>query len=493
MAIPLNNQILDSLPVNVAGPRYNRDSLTTGVVHIGVGNFHRSHQAMYLHQLFNDGEDLSWAICGAGVKEYDQAMRRKLAAQDWLTTVVELDETSLRAEVCGSMIDFVAGDSGSLVATLCQENVRIVSLTITEGGYFLDEDTGRFDLSAPEVVRDIENPKQPHTVFGVLVEALRQRKLAGVKPFTVMSCDNIPHNGDVTKMAVLSVAEAVDSSLAVWIKDNVSFPNSMVDCIAPVVSGKQIERIEQLFNIQDSAPVLCEPYRQWVLEDNFVNGRPALEKVGVQFVPDVAPYELMKLRILNGGHAALAYPAALLGLTYAHEALADSLLSSYLEKLLYEEVLPALPSVPGIDLKDYTSVVLRRFANPEIEDTVERLCQDGANRLPKFILPSIHENRKLGQDYTGLVLVLAFWFQLCLETDDSESGVRLTDKDTARIRRAAETSRDEPAQFLKTADVFGSLGQDSRLAEVFETWVHLLKRCGVKAALNEYVDSTDSH
>ena len=304
-----------------------------------------------------------------------------------------------------------------------------------------------------------------------------------------MSCDNIPHNGDVTKSTVLGLANAIDSALADWISLNVSFPNSMVDCIAPAVSSEQIERIEKLFTIEDKAPVLCESYRQWVLEDNFVNGRPALENVGVQFVDDVSPYELMKLRILNGGHAAMAYPAALLGMTYAHEGASDNLIQRYLHKLVFEEIIPSLPDVPGIDLADYFNIIIQRFSNPEIKDTIERLCQDGANRLPKFILPTISTNREEQRSCDGLALVLALWCQLCLENGKATLSITLHDSNANSLYQQALSAQAEPSFFLAMKDIFGPLSDDAVLQQHFEKWLTSLQEVGVEATIARYIDS----
>ena len=380
MSIKLNNQTLDTLPSKVEKPHYSRESLSPGIIHIGVGNFHRAHQAMYMHKLFNTGTAHDWAIRGAGIKSYDAAMRDKLKQQDWLTTVVELDDNNLTAQVTASMIDFIENDAATLIAALSESEIRIVSLTITEGGYFMDDKTGAFNLAHPEIQADIANIDSPSTVFGLIIAALKIRRAQEIAPFTVMSCDNIPHNGRVVQRVVNEMANAIDPELALWINTHVTFPNSMVDCITPATSAQERERLTTLFDIEDQAPVFCEPFRQWVLEDNFVNGRPPLEQVGVEFVDDVAPFELMKLRILNGGHAAIAYPAALLNIAFVHDVMADPLISKYLKKLVSEEIIPTLAPVPGVSFDDYFAIIEARFANPEIRDTVPRLCQDASNR-----------------------------------------------------------------------------------------------------------------
>ena len=259
MAVKLTQDTLDELPQNVAVPAYDRSALTPGILHIGVGNFHRAHQAVYLDRLFNLGRDRDWAVIGAGVLPGDAAMRHRLKAQDCLSTVIELAPAGLDARVCGAMIDFVDTDARALVAALCRPDIRIVSLTITEGGYFIDAMTGGFNLQSEDIRHDIAFPDDPRTVFGMLVASLRQRRDAGLPPFTVMSCDNLPENGDVTRNAVVGLATAVDPQFGAWIMHNVAFPNGMVDCITPATSDQERAMVRDTFGVADAAPVTCEP------------------------------------------------------------------------------------------------------------------------------------------------------------------------------------------------------------------------------------------
>ena len=488
MATVLSRETVNSLSESVKKPSYTPQELTPGIVHIGVGNFHRAHQAMYLHELFQQGYSHEWAIVGAGTKSFDVVMRDKLNPQDWLTTVVELDTEGLQAQVCGSMVDFIADDNEALIERLRDPAIKIVSLTITEGGYYIDEKTGGFDLQHPEIQADINDFTSPKTVFGILLKALADRSYNGAMPFTVMSCDNIPHNGNVTKNAVCTMAQAISDELAQWIESNVTFPNSMVDCITPATSESEKARLVDLFDVQDNAPVFCEPFRQWVLEDNFVDGRPALEKVGVEFVEDVAPFELMKLRILNGGHASIAYPAALLGIHFVHDVMANDLINQYLTKLESEDVIPSLPAVPDVDFIDYFALIKSRFANPEVRDTVPRLCQDGSNRLPKFILPIINANIKSAHSYKGLALVVALWCRLCAEGADQNSEFTLDDIQAKRLMSHAILAKNEPSIFLEMTDIFGDLGQHIEFVELFTVWLKALWEHGVAATLKQYID-----
>lgn len=470
-------------------PRYDRSRLTPGIVHFGVGNFHRAHQAVYLDLLFDMGLDHDWAIIGAGLRPQDAAMRAQLRDQDWQTTVVDLHPDGLTARTCGAMIDFAAVYADTLVARLQRPDIRIVSLTITEGGYYRDAKTGGFQIDHPEIVHDCRFPDSPSTVFGVIVSALAARRKAGLEPFTMLSCDNLPGNGDAARSAVVGLAEAISPDLARWIEERGAFPNSMVDCITPVTTDLERALVRDRFGIDDASPVTCEPFREWVLEDRFCAGRPSLERVGVKFVEDVAPYELMKLRILNGGHAALAYPAALMGIDLVHEAMADPLLRSYLEKLEQEEIIPAVPSVDGVDFADYFSQVRQRFANVAVADTISRLCLDGSNRQPKFILPTIAERLEANLPIAGLALEVALWCRYCRGVDDAGNAILVVDERADQLRALAHRAHLQPDEFLDMGCVFGDLGQNKVFRREFSSALTRLDTGGVRQTLAEYVRS----
>ncbi|EIM28388.1 mannitol dehydrogenase family protein [Microvirga lotononidis] len=490
MSQPLNLASLGSLPAPIARPKYAREELSPGILHVGVGNFHRAHQAIYLDDLFNAGRDLDWALLGAGVRSGDEAMRRALAPQDWLTTVIELEPGANKARVSGSMADFVpvGEDARAIVEALDNPALRIVSLTVTEGGYCIDPATGTFNPEHPEIRYDAAHLDAPKGVFGALVAALRRRRERGVTPFTVMSCDNIPHNGRVTLDAVAGLADLVDPALASYIRDNVAFPNSMVDRITPATTDRERAILSERFGIQDNWPVFCEPFRQWVLEDNFPGGRPALEEVGVTFTSEVAAFELMKLRILNGGHAAIAYPAALLGIHFVHDAMADPLVRAFLDKLEIGEIIPHVPPVPGVDLKEYYKLIANRFANPDVGDTIPRLAQDGSNRQPKFILPSTRDRLKAGEDVTGLALESALWCRYCAATDDAGVPIALNDPIAARLTPAALAAKSDPAAFLSLRDIFGDIADAPAFRASFETALRSLWRAGTRNTLQRYLN-----
>jgi mannitol 2-dehydrogenase len=488
MTIPLSRANLAALAQTAKVPAYRRDDLTAGIVHIGVGNFHRAHMAVYLDELFNAGESLDWALIGAGVRDSDASMRRDLASQDFLTTVVEQEAGHSTARITGPMIDFFdVGDTASTLATLADPAIRIVSLTITEGGYCIDPATERFDPTHAEIVADAADIAHPKSAFGLILAALIRRRAAGIAPFTVMSCDNLPGNGDVTENAVAGLAELIDPALARWVRDNVAFPNGMVDRITPATTERERALLAETCGIVDARPVFCEAYRQWVLEDRFPAGRPALEKAGVQFVDDVRPFERMKIRILNGGHAAIAYPAALMDIHFVHEAMQAPLVSGFLAKLFDEEIIPIVPPVAGTDLRAYKALIERRFANPKIGDTIRRLCLDGSNRQPKFILPSVADRVHAGLGIDGLALVCAFWCRYCYGETDSGAPIAPNDPDWTRLHARAIEARADPAAWLGMRDIYGELGHDAHFAAAFARALERIWRDGARATLAGYL------
>ncbi|RUT34904.1 mannitol dehydrogenase family protein [Arsenicitalea aurantiaca] len=487
MGIGVCEANLGRLSERVGVPGYERAGLSAGIVHFGIGNFHRAHQAVYLDDLFASGRDQDWAILGAGVRAADRKMAETLGAQDWLTTVVSQDAGGRSARITGAMIGHLpVGDPEAVTAALADPAIRIVSMTITEGGYFIDPATGRFDPDHPEIRADAERPAAPGTVFGLIVGGLRARRDKGVPPFTVMSCDNIPHNGAVARNAVVGLARLSDPALADWIAAEVAFPNSMVDRITPVTTDRERAVLEAEFGVTDGWPVFCETFRQWVLEDRFPAGRPRLETVGVTFVPDVAPYELMKIRILNGGHAAIAYPAALMDIVHVHEAMAEPAITAFLERLEREEIIPMVPEVPGVNLDDYYESVAERFANPKVADTVARLCQDGSNRQPKFILPSTRDRLAAGAGVTGLALVSAAWCRYCAGTSDGGAALPLDDLAGETLRVAARKAETEPGAFIGQTAIFGELGGVPAFADAFAKALGSLSTRGTRATLLAY-------
>ncbi|MEX0860361.1 MAG: mannitol dehydrogenase family protein [Cucumibacter sp.] len=487
MTIHLSLAALPDLPADVRVPAYARGDLSPGILHFGVGNFHRAHQGVYLDELFSLGLARDWAVIGAGVKPVDALMREKLRAQDYLTTVIERDSNGRQVRVTGGLIDFIApGDRAALIARLADPRIRIVSLTVTEGGYFINA-AGRFDATHPDIRRDAENIAAPETVFGLILAGLIARRRPGTPPFTVMSCDNIPGNGDAAMGAVAGLAGLFDPALAAWVRGHVACPNSMVDRITPATTDHERALVAEVWGIEDNWPVACETFRQWVVEDQFPAGRPALEKVGVTFVADVAPYELMKIRILNGGHAAIAYPAGLLDIHFVSDAMAHPLIAGFLERLERDEIVPIVPPVPGVDLTAYFVKVAERFANPQVGDTVRRLCFDGSNRQPKFILPTAADRLARGAPVTGLALVSALWCRYCAGA--TESGAEIPPNDPAwdRLETQARAAKSDPASFLSMRDIFGDLATNPAYVSAFSKALASVWSVGTAATLKLYL------
>jgi mannitol 2-dehydrogenase len=484
----LNLVTVRGLRAEVTTPQYARSSLTPGIVHFGVGNFHRAHLAVYLDDLFNMGLNHDWAIIGAGVMPFDETMREKLSSQDYLTTVVEQDANRSTARVTGPMIDFIPpSERKRLLAVLADPAIRIVSLTVTEGGYMISPATGKFDPDHPALKRDAENPDDPTSVFGLILHGLRARKAAGLAPYTVMSCDNVPHNGVVTRNAVAGLARLMDASLADWVESSVAFPNAMVDRITPATSDRERQIASDMFGVEDVWPVFCEEFRQWVLEDTFTLGRPEFEKVGAQFVPDVTPFEYMKIRILNGGHAVIAYAGCLLDVHFVHEAMEHPLVQGFFAKVQQAEIIPTVMPVPDTDIQDYFKLINRRFSNPKIGDTERRLAFDGSNRQPKFIVPVIADNLKAGRSIVGLALESALWCRYCAGTTDSGKAVEANDPIWPRLNALALKAKDDPMQWLSMEDIYGDVAKNEGFRTVFAGWLTMLWRDGTAKTMEKYI------
>jgi len=471
-------------------PTYSRAQLTPGILHFGVGNFHRAHLAVYLDDLFNKGLNHDWAIIGAGVMAFDESMRQKLVAQEFLTTVVEQDNEVSSAHITGSMIDFIPpSDKASLLAWFVNPAIRIVSMTITEGGYFINPATQKFDPTHPAIAQDGAHPNDPATVFGFIVAGLKARKEKNIPPFTVMSCDNVPHNGSVTRHAVVGLARLSDPALAAWIENNVAFPKAMVDRITPATGDRERALCAEKFGVEDQWPVFCEEFKQWVVEDQFPLGRPEWEKVGAEFVKDVTPWEYMKIRILNGGHAVIAYIGGLLDIHFVHDAMLNPLIKAYLKKVTDEEIRPTVHPVPGTNLVDYQKLIDRRFSNPKVGDTIRRLCLDGSNRQPKFIVPPIADRLKDGQSIDGLALESALWCRYCFGTTDSGAVIEPNDPNWDALQARAKLAKENPQVWLEMADIYGDVGKHSEMQKRFSYYLNALWKDGAEKTVKTYLDT----
>jgi mannitol 2-dehydrogenase len=487
----LNAETLRSL--GIAKPTFDREQLSVGVVHFGLGGFHRAHQAMYLDALMNQGTALDWAICGVGVLSHDKRMDDVMREQDCLyTLVVKHPDGELEPRVIGSVADylFAPQDPGAVVARMADPATRIVSLTVTEGGYHVHPVTGGFDDRDPDIRLDIEAGSQPdaepRTMFGFVTAALRRRRAEGTPAFTVMSCDNIQGNGEVAHKMITSFARAQDPELADWIESEVPFPNSMVDRITPVTSDDDRRVLAERFGIEDSWPVVCEPFTQWVLEDRFAAGRPPFEDVGVQVVDDVEPYELMKLRLLNASHQSLCYLGYLAGYRYAHEVCQDPLFSDFLLRYMDREATPTLSPVPGVDLDAYKPHLIERFANPEVRDTLARLCAESSDRIPKWLLPVVRQNLAAGGDIACSALVVAAWARYAEGVDEQGQPIEVVDRLSEQLTAAARRQREEPLAFIADRDLFGDLVDDERFVTAYADALASLHEHGARETLEAW-------
>ena len=491
--IPLAQGNLPQLARLVTVPAYDRRQLSAGLVHIGVGGFNRSHQAVYLDDLlaqaFTRQKPLCWAECGIGLRPPDRRMLEVLKAQGYLYTLVERDAAKSAARIVGSICDYIYAPAAidAAIERMASPECRIVSLTVTEGGYFTSNTTGEFDPAHPQIVHDLEHPHEPFTFVGLLCVALDRRRLAGLPPFTVMSCDNLQGNGDVTRNALCAFADLTDPQLRRWIEQSVTCPNSMVDRITPSTTEEERRSIEQSFRVRDGWPVVTEPFRQWILEDLFCNGRPRWEDAGVVMTHDVEPYELMKMRLLNGSHFALAYLCAMLGFEFVHEVLQDKRMRSFLVAYM-DAVTPTVPAPPYTNLQEYKSTLLDRFSNPTIRDQLLRICSEGSAKIGKFVLPVASALLQLGRDTRMISLVVASWLHAFRFSDSHGQSLAMTDARTAEIQHSLADMQSDPASIYKLRAVFPQeFVANTRLVAEIQEMLASLEQVGVQATVDRVV------
>lgn len=468
----LDNSTLTKLPTDgrVDKPSYNRDEIQVGIVHFGVGGFHRAHQAMYVDRLLEMGLAKEWGICGVGVLPADRKMADVMAAQDGLyTLLLEHPDGTRSARVIGSIVDYryAPDDPEGVIELLAAPSTKIISLTITEGGYNID--------SLGEGV----------SVFGLVVEALARRRDRGVPSPTIVSCDNIEGNGDVARQAFTTYADRVHPRLGEWMTANTKFPNSMVDRITPVTTPDVIAVVKNEFGVDDRWPVAAEPFTSWVLEDDFADDRPPFEKVDVLMVDDVVPYELMKLRLLNASHQSLCYFAYLAGYRLVHDAAGDPLFAEFLREYMDSEGTPTLKPVPGIDLPDYKRTLIERFANPGVKDTIVRLCFGSSDRIPKWLLPVIRENLRTGAPVRLSAATVASWARYDEGVDEQGEPIDVQDQLADTLVPLAKSQLENPTAFIENTDVFGDLAQQPRFVDAYLWALDSLHRDGARATLEK--------
>src|SRR6476659_5688067 len=489
----LNTANLGSLAIPV--PSYDRSQVSTGIVHFGVGGFHRAHQAMYLDRLMEQGAALDWGICGVGVMPFDLKMREAMEAQDCLYTLVLKDPNGgWEPKVIGSIIEYLYApdDPDAVIEKMADPSSRIVSLTVTEGGYNFHPVTGEFDDQNPAVKADLAPGAVPSTTFGLITEALVRRRERGLDPFTIMSCDNIQGNGHVAQKVFTTFARLRgtawgDEDLGDWVQRNVLFPNCMVDRITPATTDQDRADVADRFGITDGWPVVCEPFTQWVLEDHFGQGRPPFEDVGVQLVQDVEPYELMKLRLLNASHQGLCYFGYLAGYRLVHDVAQDPLFATFLLAYMDSEATPTLAPVPGIDLDAYKHQLIERFSNASVRDTVPRLCAESSDRIPKWLVPVIREKLAAGRDVTLSAAIVASWARYAEAVDEQGEPIDVIDRLKERVTAAAQRQDDEPLAFISDPALFGDLADDERFTAPYLETLRSLHGRGSRATLQTLV------
>jgi len=483
--IQLNQAALANLPAGISRPAYDRAAVTRSIVHIGVGGFFRAHQAVYLDRLLHMPGNAEWGYVGVGLLPHDAAIRDAMLSQDCLYTVIERSAAGDAPRVIGSVLDFLYApdDPEAVLEKMADAGTRIVSLTITEGGYYVNQGTGEFDAAHPDIVHDLANPHAPRCSFGYLAEALQRRRERGLLPFTVLSCDNLQHNGDVARTMLIAFAALRDPGLAEWLGEHGAFPNNMVDRITPATTDEHRTLLREEFGLVDAWPVMTEPFLQWVIEDHFPGGRPAWETVGAQMTTDVLPYEKMKLRLLNAGHQSICYLGMLLGYTYAHEAMADASIRQLFITMMDLEVTPLLTPPEGIDLAEYKRTLVERFANPAIRDQLARIGTEGSARIPKFVLPSIREQLERTGPITLLSFTVACWFRYLEGTADDGAAMPINDPYAARLRDYAQRGREDASLLLSMRELFGELPDQPRFVAEVNDALTRLYRDGARATL----------
>ncbi|MGX9787948.1 mannitol dehydrogenase family protein [Mycobacterium sp. MMS18-G62] len=463
----LSKSTLAQIPIDK--PSYDRDEITVGIVHFGVGGFHRAHQAMYVDRLLEMGLAKDWGICGVGVLPADRRMADVMAAQDGLYTLLLQNPDGTRdARVIGSIVDYryAPDDPEAVIELLAAPTTRIISLTITEGGYNID------NLGGNDV-----------NVFGLVAEALARRRDRGIASPTIVSCDNIEGNGEVARHAFTTYADRVHPGLGEWMNAHTRFPNSMVDRITPVTTADVIEVLASELGVEDQWPVVAEPFTSWVLEDSFSDGRPPLDEVDVLLVDDVTPYELMKLRLLNASHQSLCYFAYLAGYRLVHDAAADPLFAEFLRAYMDSEATPTLKPVPGIDLPDYKRTLIERFANPGVKDTIARLCFGSSDRIPKWLLPVVRANLATDGPVRLSAATVASWARYAEGVDEQGSPIEVQDQLADTLVPLARSQREHPTAFIENTDVFGDLASQPRFVEAYLWALESLHRDGARATL----------
>ncbi len=485
----LNAKNLLLLSKEVVIPAYDRSKIKTGIVHIGVGGFHRSHEAFYTDKLLQHHSSKDWGICGIALLDTDHKIFDTLVNQDGLYTlmITEPDGT-LTARIIGSVIEylFAPGNPEAVLEKMADPDIKVITLTITEGGYNFDSATGEFQMTDPAIQWDLNNPENPKTVFGYIKQALKRRRERGIAGLTIQSCDNIQKNGDILKKMLLSYVKKAEPGMIGWIEKHITFPNCMVDRITPVTRPSDIENLKSVYSIDDAWPVVCEPFIQWVIEDNYPNGRPQWESVGVQFVPDVGPYEKMKIRLLNAGHSLLGFSGSLYGCSTVDETVRISQFKSFLREFMDQEVTPVLEKVEGIDIEDYKDSLIQRFGNPYIKDQLSRICLESSAKIPKFLLPTIKEQLDRGGPIKKSALIVAAWCRYLELAGTPGHNWEIEDKMGSVLHgNAIASCSGDPLAFLKIETVFSDLAYSKRFVDTYILIIESIRKNGIDETIRK--------
>ncbi len=484
--LSISQQNLEVLSQNFPAPNYDRKKLNAGILHMSVGGFHRAHQAVYIDRFLNQfAED--WMITGIGLLPNDAENLKVLENQDGLYAVLERSPEKDEVYIVGSIKDLIHAPSNpdAVIDLIASNQIKIVSLTVTEKGYYYD-DQRNLNFLHPAIINDLDLSKTPQTAYGYLIQGLLKRRNQNNGPVTIMCCDNLPGNGHITEHLLLQFADKAEATTAQWIRDNVSFPNAMVDRITPVTTDKIRDILSSEFHVKDAWPVVCEDYLQWIIEDKFIAGRPALDKVGVQFVSDVDPYEKMKVRLLNGSHSALSYISYLLGHREVDKAMADPLVAKFVRAYMDDCITPSIPEVPGINLDEYKDKLISRFSNPSISDQVQRLAEDGSQKIRNAMIPPLEFQLDNNASIKWIALALAAWFRYLSGVDEQGNSIQIKDPMADRLSDAAKVNGQDPIGLLKFEEIFGSqLIGNARLSDELGLYLQSIYSQGMRKTLEE--------
>jgi fructuronate reductase len=484
----LSKANLGRLPHDIRRPAYDRSRVTAGIVHLGIGAFHRAHQAVVIDDLLAaDASD--WGIVGASLRSPDT--RDALAPQDGLYTLAVRSGEGTDHRVIGSVLatDVARENPGHLIARLANPATRIVSLTVTEKGYCHTPRTGDLDEAHPDIVHDLHNPGTPRSAIGFLVAALARRRIAGEAPFTVLSCDNLAANGRTVGRIVTQFAGLRSHNLAKWIEAEVAFPSTMVDRIVPETTDADRAAVSAALGMTDAWPVITEPFTQWIVEDRFPAGRPDFAAAGVQLVSDVTPFEHMKLRLLNASHSALAYLGYLSGFETIADAMTDAHFAAFARQVM-QDAAPTLAMPEGTDLAAYGVSLLHRFSNPALRHRTWQIAMDGSQKLPQRLLATMQDRLRLGLPIKTHALAVAGWMRYVTGIDEQGHAIDVRDPLAAKLKAIAESTgpvADKLARALLEIDsIFGALGADPRMRSAVTEALAKLYRLGAREAVQTF-------